>query len=170
MKRPAKLAALGLLPLMTAGNAAAQALEVSDPWPASNSMRQEGGQVLVDAVAEATGGRAALHAGQLGKDRLAVLSSGMADVALAPAPSSPDRMPPSGGLDRPRITRDTCDRLGRLRSPAQEGGLLGMHALFATAPPGVKGRWNARIASIEPDGAASGSQRLEPHIAAGETN
>ncbi|REF68680.1 hypothetical protein BDD41_3749 [Paracoccus versutus] len=39
MKRPAKLAALGLLPLMTAGNAAAQALKVSDPWPASNSMR-----------------------------------------------------------------------------------------------------------------------------------
>ncbi|MBT0778685.1 hypothetical protein [Paracoccus sp. pheM1] len=121
-------------------------------------------------MAEATGGRAGFHTGRLGKGQLSVRPSGMADIALAPAPSSPDRMPPSGGLDRPRITRDTCDRLGRPRSPAQEGGLLGMHALFATAPPGVKGRWNARIASIEPDGAASGSQRLETHIAAGETN
>jgi len=106
-----------------------------------------GARFFVDYVTEATGGKVEFeiyHSAQLGDDSLALLSSGLADIALMSTGYAADRMPLSNVTELPGMFDSACDANRKFRQIASPGGALyeneykglGLHPVYmAMSPP-----------------------------------
>lgn len=145
-------AAAAVIAVLAQEPAAAQderQLKVSNVFPERHYLWQQGGKIFTDAVSEATGGKVKFenyHAGQLGKDQLGLLSTGLATMAVVAAPYAPDKLPLSGVTELPGFATTSCDATSRLWKIARSGGALheaelkrqGLHVLFVAVPPAYK--------------------------------
>lgn len=130
-------------------SADADALRVSSIFPEAHFLWTEGGALFTKAVDEASGGEitfSEFHAGQLGKDQLAVLDAGLADIAVIAAPYAADKLPLTGVVELPGFIDSSCRGVEKFWPLAKEGGLLdeseykpqGLRILFAAVPPPYK--------------------------------
>lgn len=115
--------------------------------PATHPLWVDGGQVFTDAVTEATGGNIkweVFPAGQLGKDNLAVVTSGLADISIIATSYAPEKFPVSSVSELPGLYASACEGTGRFWHLAKEGGPidvaeydpLGIRVLYVlTLPP-----------------------------------
>ncbi len=135
--------------LAFASQAGAQELRISHIFPESHFLWQQGGKVFVDTLTEESAGTVSFqqyHAGQLGKDQLALLGSGLADIVITATGYSPDKLPLSGVAELPGLYATSCEGAARFWTIAQPGGALdqaeylgqGFRALFVIAPPPFK--------------------------------
>ncbi|RDD70502.1 hypothetical protein DVR11_16095 [Paracoccus versutus] len=153
-------AALALL----AGPAMAEdtiTLKVAHLLPADVYIWKQGGQVMTDEITARTGGRVRFEvypAGQLGKDMLSVLSSGIADIAFFVPQYSPDKLPLSTAGELPGLYDSSCEGTHMVWDIVKPGGLLGdseykaqgMRVLFANViPPNVLMTTRVRPEGIE---------------------
>lgn len=102
-------------------------LRFTQPWPDNHPQWKFGGQVFVDHVSRATNGQVEFelyHAAQLGNDSLALLSSGLTDIALMSTGYAPDRMPLSNVTELPGFFVGACDANRMFRHIAMPGGAL----------------------------------------------
>lgn len=141
--------AIALIGMSAASAQDTQTLRLSSTFPEPHFLWQEAGKVFVDAVTEATGGKVqidAFHAGQLGKDQLALLDSGLAQLALVTAPYAPEKLPLTGVVELPGFISGACEGAEKVWPLVREGGLLdqleyealGLHVLFVVVPPPYK--------------------------------
>ncbi|HRY23632.1 MAG TPA: TRAP transporter substrate-binding protein DctP [Geminicoccaceae bacterium] len=124
-------------------------LRLSNTFPENHFLWQNGGKVFVDAVDEATSGAVtveAFHAGQLGKDQLGLLDSGLAQMAVIAAPYAPEKLPLTGVVELPGFISGACEGADRVWPLVREGGALdqheyeplGLRVLFIAVPPPYK--------------------------------
>lgn len=121
-------------------------MRLTQPWPAVHPQWEHGGQVFIDHVTEATGGRVEFevyHSAQLGNDALGLLSSGLTDIAIMSTGYAPDRMPLSNVTEMPGLFVGSCEANRKLAQIGTEGGPLYEHEYkglgirpiyFATSP------------------------------------
>lgn len=140
----ARWGAMSLAALVIATPAVAQdkvTLKFAHQFPITNHLWTEGGQVLADAVTEATHGAVEFQvfpSGQLGTDNVALLTSGLADlVAIVPS-YAPEKVPLSSVVELPGLFATSCEGTAKANRIAKKDGLLdqaeyapqGFRALF----------------------------------------
>jgi TRAP-type C4-dicarboxylate transport system substrate-binding protein len=124
-------------------------LKFSHGFPATHPLWEYGGKHFVDEVTAATNGRVKFEvypAGQLGKDQLAALQSGLADVAILAAAYTPEKFPLSSVVDLPGYANSSCEGSSNLFGITQPGTKLyeaeykayGIRPLYAVQPPPYK--------------------------------
>lgn len=150
LKPTAALSALAIL--ASAGAAVAQddlTLRFSHLFPQTHYLWEQGGKVFTDKLAEATDGAietTVFPAAQLGKDPLAVLQSGLADIVTLVPSYSPEKLPLTSVSELPGFHNTTCEGVNRLWPVIQDGGPLdqaeyeplGIHVLFVAHQPTYK--------------------------------
>ncbi|MEP3330358.1 TRAP transporter substrate-binding protein DctP [Sedimentitalea sp.] len=160
----AKRIGLALATATFAFSAAAEeelVLKFVQPLPASHLTWTSGGKVFADMLAEKTDGKVtieAYHAGQLGKDYLGILQSGIGDIVVLPPSYLADKLPLTSVAELPGVASSSCDAVGRLWKVAQEGGVLdrleyepfGLRILYVKmAPPYSLLTTGANVSSVE---------------------
>lgn len=122
-------------------------LKFAHGYPANHFLWEEGGKVFADAVTSATNGRVEFDvfpANQLGKDSLAILNTGLADIAMITPAYLPSKMPLTAVTELPGMFSTSCEGSGKFQEIAKAGGALdeneykplGLHLLFPySAPP-----------------------------------
>lgn len=112
--------------------------------PATHYLWQHGAKPFTEAVTQGTGGRVTFDvypAGQLGKDYVSILNSGIADVVFFVANYAPDKFPLTSVVELPSPYKTSCEATARFSELAREGGLLneqeykpqGIHVLFVSS-------------------------------------
>lgn len=143
-------AALAVLPFLTP-QAAAQdkqiTLKLAHVFPATHYLWLQGGKVFADEIEKRTSGKVKFEvypAGQLGRDYLALLKSGLADMVILVPSYAPDKLPLTSVSELPGLYSTSCEATSRFWKLAQEGGVVheaelkghGSLALFVfTLPP-----------------------------------
>lgn len=119
-----------------------QTLKYAYVLPATHYLWTEGAKIFTEEVTAGTNGNVAFEvypAAQLGKDNLAVLNSGLADLALIIPSYSSDKMPLSTVSELPGMYADSCEGTSKFWEIAKPGGILyeeelkplGLYPLFA---------------------------------------
>lgn len=107
----------------------------------------EGGKKMVDAVEKATDGQVSFTvypSGQLGKDTLAALQSGLADIAIVIPAYNAQKLPLSSVAELPGLYANSCEASASMSAIAAPDGVLGqaeydpqgVRLLFANVQPG----------------------------------
>ena len=146
----AALAALAALPFV-GSQAAAQdkqtTIKLTHVFPATHYLWLQGGKIFADEIDKRTSGKVKFEvypAGQLGKDLLALLKSGLADMVILSPSYAPDKLPLTSVSELPGLYSTSCEATVRFWKLAQEGGpiyeaelkALGALPLFVfTLPP-----------------------------------
>ncbi len=143
-RKTVRWGAASLVALVIGAPALAQdklTLKFAHQFPITNHLWTEGGQVLADAVTEATDGVVEFQifpSGQLGTDNVTLLTSGLADlVAIVPS-YAPEKVPLSSVVELPGLFGSSCEGTAKANRIAKKGGLLdqaeyapqGFRALF----------------------------------------
>lgn len=145
-KAPIMSAVVSAMLALGAGAAQAQdtlTLKFAHLFPASHYLWGEGGKIFTDAVTQSTNGQVQFEvfpAGQLGKDYMALLKSGMADVVILVPTYTPDGFPMSSVADLPSLYATSCEGTDKFWSLAKSGGVLneaeykpqGIHVLWVS--------------------------------------
>jgi TRAP-type C4-dicarboxylate transport system substrate-binding protein len=124
-----KAVAAGLLTAVL-GHGEAQevkTLKFAQPFAASHWHYVESGKRFQDAVTKATNGKVqwqSYHAGQLGKDYIAMLSSGTVDVVLTPTSYEAAKLPLSSVTELPGLFSSGCEASNKFWNVAKEGAPL----------------------------------------------
>ncbi|RDD72016.1 hypothetical protein DVR11_07870 [Paracoccus versutus] len=119
-------------------------LKLAHIAPATHYLWEQGAKPFTEAVTESTGGRVRFDvypAGQLGKDYISILNSGIADVVFFVANYAPDKFPLTSVVELPSPYKTSCEATARFWDLAQDGGLLneqeykpqGIHVLFVSS-------------------------------------
>lgn len=144
-KAALSVSALGLAAASTfAGEA--QTFKISHLFNSTVYLWEHGGQTFVDEVDRAAAGRAKFEvypSGQLGKDLISTLKSGLADISIIPVSYAGDKLPLSSVAELPGTYGSGCEGTRKLWNVAKQGGPLneaeyatqGMHVLFVTSLP-----------------------------------
>ncbi|MDR5652073.1 TRAP transporter substrate-binding protein DctP [Ruixingdingia sedimenti] len=150
MKKFRSGAALLALAVGIAGAGSALAdpvkLKFAHTLPGTHYLWEQGFQKFTEAVTAATDGQVEFEvypAGQLGKDNLAVLNSGLADISMMIPMYAPDKFPLSGINELPGMFTSSCDvtaKYKRMSSPGnvlatEEYDPLGLHVIFVNGFP-----------------------------------
>ncbi|WP_449044957.1 TRAP transporter substrate-binding protein [Paracoccus versutus] len=147
-----KLATTALALILAAGGATAQeqiTLRFAHLFPQSHYFWEHGGKVFVEALEAKTDGKvetSVFPAAQLGKDSLAVLQSGLADIVTLVPSYSPDKLPLTSVSELPGFHDTTCEGVAKLWHIIQDGAPLdqaeyapqGLHPLFVAHQPTYK--------------------------------
>lgn len=126
----------------TAMAAEKQTLKYAYVLPASHYLWTEGARVFTEKVTADTNGDITFEvypAAQLGKDNLAVLQSGLADLALIIPSYSSDKLPLSTVSELPGMYDNSCQGTSKFWEIVQPGGILyeqelkplGLYPVFA---------------------------------------
>ncbi len=102
-------------------------LKASHLFPNDLYIWKQGPQVMLDEIEKASNGRVKFEvypAGQLGKDTMAALQSGLADVALLVPSYTPNKFPLSSVSELPGLYHESCEGTEKLWRIAKPGGLL----------------------------------------------
>lgn len=138
--------AIGALPAMADDPIT---LKFAHIFPANHYLWTEGGKTFGDKVTAATNGRVKFEvypAGQLGKDPLAMLQSGIADVVILSTSYLPEKFPLSSVTELPGMGNTSCASTVRLWALAKLGAPLndaeykplGLHVLFVNNLPAYR--------------------------------
>lgn len=145
--------ALSLAALVAAGAVAPAAAQdkvtfkISHGYPASHFLIEQGVQKFADAVSAATGGAVAFElypANQLGKDHLATVASGIAELALVTPAIAGGKLPLTAVSELPGLANSSCEYSHKFWELAKEGGILNeaeykpqdLHVIYvSTVPP-----------------------------------
>ncbi|MDR5653750.1 TRAP transporter substrate-binding protein DctP [Ruixingdingia sedimenti] len=141
-----KLIPLIALAALAAGPVAAQDLKFTHMFAETHYMWARGGKVLMDRVTEATNGEVTFTpfpGGQLGKDYIGQLDSGIADLAIVVPATMSDKLPLTSVSELPVHYADSCEASGKLWELAKPGGPLyeaefakrGLHPVFTAVLP-----------------------------------
>lgn len=147
-----KLAPAALTLILATGGAAAEeqiTLRFAHLFPQSHYFWEHGGKIFVEALETRTGGKvgtSVFPAAQLGKDSLAVLQSGLADIVTLVPSYSPDKLPLTSVSELPGFHSTTCEGVAKLWHIIQDGAPLdqaeyapqGLHPLFVAHQPTYK--------------------------------
>ncbi|HMQ94098.1 MAG TPA: TRAP transporter substrate-binding protein DctP [Amaricoccus sp.] len=136
--------ALALAAMSCAAAAQEARLRVAHQFPASSYIWVESGQVFVDAVGELTGGALRFDvfpAAQLGKDNVALVNSGLADVVALLPSYTPEKLALSSVAELPGLFDTGCEGTEMMWEIGKPGGPLdqseyapqGFRALFTVA-------------------------------------
>lgn len=124
----AAAAALAVLPFVTP-QAAAQdkqiTLKLAHVFPATHYLWLQGGKIFADEIEKRTNGKVKFEvypAGQLGRDYLALLKSGLADMVILVPSYAPDKLPLTSVSELPGIYSTSCEATARFWKIAKEGG------------------------------------------------
>ena len=123
-------------------------LRIAHQFPQSHYLWEEGGKVFVDNLS-AGGAKVSMSvfpAAQLGKDPLAVLQSGLADIVTLVPSYSPEKMPLTSVAELPGFHNTTCEGVHKLWTIIKDGAPLevaeykplGIHVLFVAHQPAYK--------------------------------
>lgn len=123
-------------------------LRFAHQFPQNHYLWEEGGKVFTGALsagAERVEVRV-FPAAQLGKDPLAVLQSGLADIVTLVPSYSPEKLPLTSVAELPGFHDTTCQGVHRLAEIIKEGAPLneaeyaplGLHVLFVAHQPSYK--------------------------------
>ncbi|MDR5651682.1 TRAP transporter substrate-binding protein DctP [Ruixingdingia sedimenti] len=135
---------------LAAGTATAEpvTLKFGHVFPETHYIWQHGGKHFADAVAASGTGIDFQYfpAGQLGRDYVSAMESGLADVAILVPSYTPAKLPLTSVAELPVAYKDGCEGTAKLWHIARDGGPLagaelapqGMRALFVTVLPGYK--------------------------------
>jgi TRAP-type C4-dicarboxylate transport system substrate-binding protein len=121
---------------------APQTLKFAYVLPASHYLWEQGAKGFTEAVTKATNGQVKFEyypAAQLGKDKVAVLQSGLADVVMIIPSYTPDKLPLSAVSELPGFYSNSCEGTAKFWEITKPGGLLyeqelkplGIRPLFA---------------------------------------
>lgn len=102
-------------------------LKATHLFPNALYIWKEGPQVLIDHVEKATNGKVKVEvypSGQLGKDTLSALESGLADIALLIPSYTSDRLPLSSAAEMPGLFSTSCEGTEKYWPVAKPGGIL----------------------------------------------
>lgn len=147
MKRKGMAAVIGMAMVAPAAAQEQITLKFAHLFPETQYIWSEGGKAFVDEVTKNTNGRVKFEvypAGQLGKDYIALLKSGIADLAVVVPSYSPEKFPRSSVTELPGLYASSCEGARKVWSMSREGGVLnqaeykalGLHVLFVgTNPP-----------------------------------
>jgi TRAP-type C4-dicarboxylate transport system substrate-binding protein len=123
-------AALAITAASWVSPAAAQdviTLKFAHTLPATNYNWERAGKVFTEAVTAATNGRVQFEvypAGQLGKDVITTLQSGLADVGLIVPSFSAEKLPLSSVTELPGMYSTACEATGMIQQVLGDGGML----------------------------------------------
>jgi len=143
----AALAAITASALGMASHAGAQTtLKFAHIFPASHYLWEQAGKVFTEAVTARTNGRVKFEvypAGQLGKDYLALLKSGIADIAIIVPSYAADKFPLTSVAELPGLYGSSCEGTSKFWNVVKDGAQLndaeyknqGLHVLFASVLP-----------------------------------
>lgn len=117
-------------------------LKYAQVLPSTHYIWEEGVKGFTEAVTAATNGQVTFEvypAGQLGKDKISVLQSGLADLVLIIPSYTPDKMPMSSVSELPGFYSSSCEGSDMFWEISKPGGMLyeqelkglGIHPLFA---------------------------------------
>lgn len=157
-----RILAGAILASSTAAAALAQEtieLKVSHLFPNNLYLWAEGGQVMVDEIEKASNGRVKFTiypSGQLGKDTLQTLTSGIADVGIVIPAYSAAKLPLSSVAELPGLYKSSCEASDKMWAVANPDGPLGktefepldLRVLIANVQPG----YNLFTAKTDPEG------------------
>lgn len=102
--------------------------------PATHSMWVDGGQVFVDAVTAAGGGKVKFDvypSAQLGKDNLGVLTSNLADISIVVPSYAQEKFPLSAVVELPGGYSTSCEGTAKFWDLSKPGGFLATEELDA---------------------------------------
>lgn len=126
----AAIAALAVL-ASASPQAAAQdkqiTLKLAHVFPATHYLWLQGGKIFADEIDKRTNGKVKFEvypAGQLGRDYLALLKSGLADMVILVPSYAPDKLPLTSVSELPGLYSTACEATARFWKIAQEGGPL----------------------------------------------
>lgn len=130
-------------------------LKFTHMFPPTHFGWKEGGQPFTEMITEATGGEVQFQnfpAGQLGKDYIGLLGSGLADMAVLVGSYMPDKLPLTSVSELPVKYGSACEATGKLWAIAQPGGPLyeaeykpqGLRPLFVAVLPTYKAMTTSR--------------------------
>src|SRR5918998_1768106 len=151
MVRELRIISLASAAALAASAASAQEsvkLRIAHQFPQSHYLWEEGGKAFVDNLS-AGGTNVSLSvfpAAQLGKDPLAVLQSGLADIVTLVPSYSPEKMPLTSVAELPGFHNTTCEGVHKLWTIIKNGAPLevaeykplGIHVLFVAHQPAYK--------------------------------
>ncbi|WP_199087369.1 TRAP transporter substrate-binding protein DctP [Bosea sp. ASV33] len=118
-------------------------LKFAHLFPASHYLWEQGGKPYAEAITAATKGQVQFEvypAGQLGKDYVALLKSGVADMVILVPTYAPNSFPMSSVVDLPGLYATACEGTGKFWSIARADGPLneaeykpqGIHVLWTS--------------------------------------
>lgn len=145
---PLAVLAAGLA-LPQAVQAETKVLKYSHMWSPSHYAWAQAGKPFTEKVTELTGGSVTFEvypSGQLGKDYISQLDTGLADVTGIIGSYAADKIPLTSVSELPQRSSGPCETSARLWSLVQPGGRLyeaeykpnGLHPLFAAVLPSYK--------------------------------
>lgn len=144
MRRLIATTALGVFAAAAPAVAQEMTLKMAHITLDSHYLWQQGGKPFTEAVMAVTDGRVVFElypAGQLGKDYISILNSGIADMVFFVANYAPDKFPLTSVVELPSPYKTWCEATAKFWALAQEGGLLneqeykpqGIHVLFVSS-------------------------------------
>lgn len=131
------------------GYAAEHELRFTHMFPESHFAWAHAGEQLTQKVSAATDGSVGFQtfpSGQLGKDFVGLMDSGLADISILIAAYAPDKLPLTSVAELPQSGATSCSETEKLWSIIQPGGALyeaeyepkGLHPLFVAVLPPYK--------------------------------
>jgi TRAP-type C4-dicarboxylate transport system substrate-binding protein len=121
--------AIAVSSLLAGGPARAQEkkLKFSHMFPGTHYLYNEGVKIFEEKVTKATGGRITFetyHAGQLGKEGVGVLGSGIAETAMMIPSLEAAKLPLTSVAELPGLYGSSCEATAKLWSIVKDGGPL----------------------------------------------
>lgn len=102
-------------------------LKITSIFASSHYQWSENLKVFSEAVTKATGGAIqfeAYHAGQISKEGVGPLNSGLADIAMIPPSYEPAKLPLSAVVELPGFYSTSCEATAKWWNIAKDGGPL----------------------------------------------
>jgi TRAP-type C4-dicarboxylate transport system substrate-binding protein len=121
-------------------------LKIAHIFPATHYLWLQGGRIFANEVEKTSGGNIkfqAFPAGQLGKDNLALLRSGLAEMSILVPSYAPDKLPLSSVAELPSLFASSCEGTAKFWNVMKPGGVVnkteyqpqGIHVLFVSVLP-----------------------------------
>jgi TRAP-type C4-dicarboxylate transport system substrate-binding protein len=114
---------------LAAGSAAAQqrTLKFAHVFPSTHWHWTESSKIFQEKVTKATGGKVqfqSYHAGQLGKEGVGMVTSGIADFAVLVPSYEPAKLPLTSVAELPGLHSTSCEGTTKLWNIVKDGGAL----------------------------------------------
>lgn len=121
-------------------------LKVTHLFPNSVHLWAHGGQIMVDEIEKASSGQVkftVFPSGQLGKDTLSTVATGLADIGIVIPTYSPEKLPLSSVAELPGLyenARESSQKMWEIANPdgvlgQAEYGTQGVRVLIANVQP-----------------------------------
>ncbi|WP_198021843.1 TRAP transporter substrate-binding protein DctP [Paracoccus sp. J39] len=145
-KRSSTLTVLAVALTLAGGVARAETLRFASVFPATHWVWAEGGAKFAERVTEKTKGAITFDsfpAGQLGKEGVGILQSGLADMSVVVPSYEPAKLPLTSVAELPSYYETSCEGTAKLWAVLKEGGPLdqaeyaaqGMVPIYANVLP-----------------------------------